>query len=571
MPARKTQLRYALYVRVSSDRQDVENSTSAQIAAATRWVETNGGKIVITYQDDAKSGKVEQRPAFQQMIRDATDENPPFDAILVWKHSRFARNRKISITYKSLLAEHGIRVISISENTGEGPAAQMVEGIIESVDEFHSANMGVDIKQGMRNSVERGFYLARSAPTGYKIIHVKDGGKYRPKLELDPPWNQIPRRVFDLALLDLGLKAIANQLNEEGTRTRNGKLFNPVKVSRILKNPHYTGYTFWDYRNKNDNFAKSLEPAHPAIVSPEEYEAVQRKTASRHRDVVHPRTVAAEYLFNDLGFCTQCGHKIIIKGGNSGKYRYFVCSKRFKYGKRACDMPRYPLVKNDPIIMNAIIHDILNQRTLKTLLRQVHSISAPSCHTTEQKLADLDTRTDDLDSRESQLLIALEMQTFSFAKIQERMAIIQDQRNKIEEERQAIIAETDTEEAFLNEPNLILAYAKDLTTYLRKATVRSANASLKRFIKSLAFEKGFVTINYMIPLPDSTPVGTDYRRLALDGPVRPTISVGPPSLLNSPYGVAQISTSSRSSTARKRAVKAFLGRNPTTSRRSRST
>ena len=108
------------------------------------------------------------------------------------------------------------------------------------------------------------------------------------------------------------------------------------------------------------------------------------------------------------------------------------------------------------------------------------------------------------------------------------MVIIQDQGNKIEEERQAIIAETDTEEAFLNDPNLILAYAKDLTTYLRKATVRSANASLKRFIKSLAFEKGFVTINYMIPLPDSTPVGTDYRRLALDGPVRPTISVGPP-------------------------------------------
>ena len=83
MPARKTPLRYALYVRVSSDRQDVENSTSAQKAAATRWVETNGGKIVRTYQDDAKSGKVEQRPAFQQMIRDATDENQPFDAILV--------------------------------------------------------------------------------------------------------------------------------------------------------------------------------------------------------------------------------------------------------------------------------------------------------------------------------------------------------------------------------------------------------------------------------------------------------------------------------------------------------
>lgn len=48
------------------------------------------------------------------MIHDATDDNHPFDVILVWKHSRFARDRKISITYKSLLAEHGVRVISIS-------------------------------------------------------------------------------------------------------------------------------------------------------------------------------------------------------------------------------------------------------------------------------------------------------------------------------------------------------------------------------------------------------------------------------------------------------------------------
>ena len=48
------------------------------------------------------------------MIHDATDDSHPFDVILVSQHNRFARDRKISITYKSLLAEHGVRVISIS-------------------------------------------------------------------------------------------------------------------------------------------------------------------------------------------------------------------------------------------------------------------------------------------------------------------------------------------------------------------------------------------------------------------------------------------------------------------------
>ena len=211
--------KYVLYVRVSSDRQDVDNSIAAQEAAAQRYVEAHGGTIIRTYRDEAKSGKVAQRPGFQQMIQDAEDPLRTFDGILVWKLSRFARNRKISVTYKANLAELGIRVISISENTSDSPSGQMLEGIIETVDEFHSANMAADIKEGMRTSTERGFYLARSAPMGYKKIHVKDGAKFRPKLELDRPWDNIPRRVFQLALLDYGFKAIVQTLAEEGFRT----------------------------------------------------------------------------------------------------------------------------------------------------------------------------------------------------------------------------------------------------------------------------------------------------------------------------------------------------------------
>ena len=244
MPRKKQEIRYAEYLRVSSDRQDIENSVSGQQAALRRYVEAHGGKIVRTYKDEAKTGKIDQRPGFQQMIRDAGDEPKPFDAILVWKHNRFARDRKVSVIYKSMLADHGIRVISISENTGDGPAGRMVEGIIETVDEYTSANMGEDIKRGMRNSVERGFYLARSAPTGYKIIHVRDGGKHRPKLELDPPWDLLPRRVFQLALRDHGIKSIVRVLSDERFRTASGAEPGFKLVYSILKNPHYTGYTF---------------------------------------------------------------------------------------------------------------------------------------------------------------------------------------------------------------------------------------------------------------------------------------------------------------------------------------
>ena len=129
--------------------------------------------------------------------------------------------------------------------------------------------------------------------------------------------------------------------------------------SASSKTPHYTGYTFWDYQGNNENYAKSLEQAHEAIISPEDWETVQKKFASRRPAILHPRTVAAEHLFNDLGVCTQCGHKMGIKGSKNNMYMFFVCCNRLKFGVKACDMPRYPLSQNDPIIMDAITQDIL--------------------------------------------------------------------------------------------------------------------------------------------------------------------------------------------------------------------
>lgn len=527
MPSKKREIRYVKYLRVSSERQDVENSLSAQDAAADRYVEANGGKIIRTYKDEAKSGKIEHRPGFQQMIQDAADPAKTFDAILIWKFNRFARNRRVSITYKSMLDELGIKVISINENTGDGPAGRMVEGIIESVDEYTSANMAEDIKRGMRNSVERGFYLASTPPTGYKIVHVRDGGKHRPKLELDPPWDLLPRRAFQLALRDYGLKSIRHTLIQEGFRTQSGAIPSITLIHRILRNPHYTGYTFWDYRGENDNYAKSHQQAHDAIVSPAEWELVQAKMASRRPQVKHPRTLATDHLFNDIGTCAKCNHKISIKGSDGNKKYYFVCANRFKNGRSACDLPRYPVSENDPIILEAIISHTLDAANLRKLIDFVRSDTNTDARTAEQKLADLDVMFDNLDSREERLLTALEMQAFSTERIRERASRINEERQTLERLRQSIIDECDTEASYLSDPDLIVAYAKDIPTYLCKSNVKSANAMLQRFIESIVFEEGFVTINYKIPLPDGTPVGEHYHKVALKTRVRPTVAGGP--------------------------------------------
>ncbi len=104
----------ALYARVSSDRQDV---------------------------DEAESGRIADRPQFRNMIYEGGKTTAPFQVILVWKFSRFTRKREHAVAFKSMLRRKGIRVVSITEHADDSPTGKLMKAIIESVDEFYSENL----------------------------------------------------------------------------------------------------------------------------------------------------------------------------------------------------------------------------------------------------------------------------------------------------------------------------------------------------------------------------------------------------------------------------------------------
>ena len=178
--------RVALYARVSSDRQDVDLSLSAQLKALKEYAAKNGYSVVREFVDEAESGRTSARPAFREMIALAKLKHPPFETILVWKLNRFARNREDSIIYKSLLRRQGIQVVSINELLEPTPAGRMLEGIIEVLDEFYSANLAQDVTRGMRESASRGFFSGGKPPYGYTISKKKDEHKMRSTLVPDP-------------------------------------------------------------------------------------------------------------------------------------------------------------------------------------------------------------------------------------------------------------------------------------------------------------------------------------------------------------------------------------------------
>ena len=131
----------ALYARVSSDRQDVDLSVAAQLRALRDHADKNGYVVVREFVDEAESGRSAERPQFQEMLDEAKSSGPSFREVLVWKFSRFTRKREHAVAYKSMLRRRGIRVVSITEQADDTGAGRLLEGIIETIDEFYSENL----------------------------------------------------------------------------------------------------------------------------------------------------------------------------------------------------------------------------------------------------------------------------------------------------------------------------------------------------------------------------------------------------------------------------------------------
>ncbi len=89
--------RAVIYARYSSDAQ-TEQSIEGQIRVITEYAQRNNLPIIEAYIDRAISGRREDRPEFQRMLKDSKKKN--FGYVLVYKYDRFSRDRLTSLMSK---------------------------------------------------------------------------------------------------------------------------------------------------------------------------------------------------------------------------------------------------------------------------------------------------------------------------------------------------------------------------------------------------------------------------------------------------------------------------------------
>ncbi|MCM1488692.1 MAG: recombinase family protein [Firmicutes bacterium] len=295
-----------IYARYSSHSQrDV--SIEQQVEECEAFAKYSGLRVVKIYADRHLSGTTDQRPQFQQMLKDA--ERSKWSIVLTWKVDRFARNRYDSATYKYRLKRYGVKVIYAKESIPDGPEGILLEAILEGSAEYYSANLAQNVKRGLRFNADSCIANGGRMPYGYR--RGADG-----KFEIVDSEAVIVRELFSRVAGGEKLSHIVSDFERRCVPTKYGGKWRTCTLRSMLMNEIYAGvYHFGEVKT---------EGGVPAIVDAAIWEEVKA-----HMDSVKGTRVRSEsYLFSGKIRCGVCGEPMVGRtahGRSGAAYSYYCC------------------------------------------------------------------------------------------------------------------------------------------------------------------------------------------------------------------------------------------------------
>lgn len=370
--------------------------------------------VINEYCDRALSGKTDNRPNFQRLIKDS--EKGHFEAVIMYTLDRFARNRYDSAIYKAKLKKNGVRVYYAKQPMPDTPEGIILESVLEGYAEYYSENLSRNIKRGLKENALQCLSVGGTGmPLGYTV------GEDR-KYKIDPVGAKIVQEIFQMYADGMSATQIINECNRRGYKTARGNTFNKNSLRTILKNDRYIGiYRFADV---------VIEGGMPPIISQELFNKVQAML--KHNYSARARNKAKDdYLLTTKLFCGHCGASMVGESGTSksGKiYHYYKCINRKK--NRKC---KKAIEKKDwieELVVRVTVQKVLTDENIERIaVKAMKIIEKEMTNTTY--LDGLQNELKDIKKKIKNLMTAIE-QGIITASTKERMNELELEKNEVE-------------------------------------------------------------------------------------------------------------------------------------------
>ena len=401
-----------IYARYSSSSQR-EESIEDQLRECHKWAEANNVDIIREYCDNAISGRSDDRPSFQQMVKDSAGRG--FSVVVMYKTDRFARNRYDAAVYKRTLKKHGVEIHYAKIDIPKGPEGIILEAVMEAMDEYYSANLAQNIRRGQEGNALKGKVLGGTLPFGLRVSAERT-------YEQDPLTAPHVLRAF--RMIDDGAmqKDVIDYFNSIGLRTTKGNTFSKSSMASLLSNRKYIG----EYRY-NDIV---LSDAIPPIVPIDLFERVQiRISINQHVKGGHARSMV-HFLLTGKLVCGHCGKPMVGDSGtsrNGTTHYYYSCSCR-KRGED-CDKKSERRRALEIAVVEETVRHVLQPDIIAAVVDRVMEIYAEE-QREDPVLASLESERRSVDSSISNLMKAIEAGIFP-STTRDRLIELEEQKKNV--------------------------------------------------------------------------------------------------------------------------------------------
>jgi site-specific DNA recombinase len=288
-----TQVRAAIYLRQSSDREGTGLAVERQREDCRTLCERNGWEVVRVLCDNnasASSGKV--RPEWRELLREV--EAGGCDVVVAWAPDRLYRRLDDAADLMERCLRSRVVITTVQAGTDDPttPAGEFLMTMKAAQARSEARTKGERQRRQQRQAAERGEAPARRA-FGYA-----PGG-----MELDPAEAPVVRQAFDLLFAGASLVKITAYLNSTGLLSVRGNRWSRKGAAYMLTSPRYAGVRV--YRAGQDDEVRT-RGGWPTIVSDEEHARAVALLTDPDRKPAGHRGTARRWLGAGLFVCGRC-------------------------------------------------------------------------------------------------------------------------------------------------------------------------------------------------------------------------------------------------------------------------
>jgi site-specific DNA recombinase len=335
----------AIYCRVSTLRQEDEETIEIQRDTLSDHAEKGGHVIVREYCDDGWTGDSLVRPALDLLRQEAKDGL--WSTLLIYDPDRLARRYSYQELVMDELKEAGIEIIFVTVSTPKNPEDKIVYGVRGLFAEYERVKIKERFRLGKLRKVKQGSILNSEALYGYTRIPRKDdvNGYYIVNQEE----AEVVRMIFSwVAHEGLTMRKVIVRLLEYGIMPRKSKrgVWNTSTLTHMLRNRGYIGEAKWNSsvaivpKNplKRERYKRVLKTSKrmlpesewiiikiPALIDVDLFEKVQLRLLENF--ALSTRNTKNEYLLSGKIKCT-CGKSRGGEGPKGGQHLYYRCTDR---------------------------------------------------------------------------------------------------------------------------------------------------------------------------------------------------------------------------------------------------